>query len=311
MPAFDTSTIIETTVIASGAAQTDQVSGWNIFWCTASLTLACVTHPINSGLFFIPEDRHMLHLNPGFSLLDAVVLVMEVGKEVWRTRGHLLEACTTVSASLRKANGEPFLQDRRIRAILAIIFVFQYVKVWGYRGLDFHLHLWTAVFGCWALMEMVYILGSFHSSPRTQDPTDGSHGIDNPPRLSKQAIYLSVAGSSMYLDLYFMSYIQLTSKSQILPLVGVLIFIPCLVILVLVAFLLFVTTFMFYFFTLEIVSFAWPGVHSSFPSPESINPVRGMNTAFVVVHISALACYCLVSHDPEGTSKSGWSENLP
>lgn len=111
MPAHNTTTIIDTTIITLAEAQTSPLSGWTIFWTTLSLTLACVTHPINSGVGYPPKHRRILHSFTPISLFDAVTLITEVGKMVWHTRGRLLQACAVVRASRLRKNGDPILQD--------------------------------------------------------------------------------------------------------------------------------------------------------------------------------------------------------
>lgn len=159
---------IDTTLTDSGSAQPGPVIVWNIFWAVLFLTLACVTHPISSASAATSENRHALHGSAIHSALDALFLVIEVGHVVRHNRGHLLQACGEVSAIRLQQNCDPVLQDRRIRISLAIIFILQYIKLRGYHGICFLTVYLTVHFGSWALMELIFILGSFHSSPNIE-----------------------------------------------------------------------------------------------------------------------------------------------
>lgn len=151
-------------------AQSNPVTGWNIFWTVLSFTVACATHPINSGLGFPPEYRHVLHLTSINSAIDASLLLIAVIKQVGRARGHLFQACALVVAIRLERNRNPMLQERSLRIFLALVFTLQYSKLWGYHGIPLVFAWSTVSFGSWVLMELIYILGSFHHPPNGQLP---------------------------------------------------------------------------------------------------------------------------------------------
>lgn len=155
---------IDTTLTDSGLAQPSPVIVWNIFWAVLFLSLACVTHPISSASAAILENRHTLHGSAIHSAFDALFLVIGVGRVVRHNRGHLLQACGEVSVIRLQQNCDPVLQDRSIRISLAIIFILQYIKLCGYYGICFLTVYLTVQFISWAIMELIFILGSFHST---------------------------------------------------------------------------------------------------------------------------------------------------
>lgn len=151
-------------------AQSNQVTGWNIFWTILSFTVACATHPINSGVFLPPEYRHLVHLTPINSAIDASSLLFAIIKQVGRARGHFFQACALVVAIRLERNRNPMLQERSLRIFLAIVFTLQYSKLWGYHGIPLIFAWSTVSFGSWVLMELIYILGSFHYPLNDQLP---------------------------------------------------------------------------------------------------------------------------------------------
>lgn len=143
-------------------AQSNPVTGWNIFWTVLSFKVACATHPINSGVFIPSEHRHVVHLTPINSSIDASLLLIAVITQVGRARGHLFQACAMVVAIRLERNRNPILQERSLRIFLSVVFTLQYAKLWGYHGMPLIFAWSTLSFGSWVLMELIYILGSFH-----------------------------------------------------------------------------------------------------------------------------------------------------
>lgn len=320
-----------TTLPLLSPVQSTPVTGWNVFWAVLSLTLACATHPIYSPGRHPQKFRHIEGVNSFGIAWDTLGLIFDVGKRFRENRGRLILACAVVSDDRRRRNGDPALQDRRIRIIFAIVFILQYIKLCGYHGIVLLFPYLTLSFGSWALMELIFLLGSFHDSASLEQQRFPASAAEKDFSVGYKVVLFSLLPLIWIVTVHFVECLMndLETPDHLSLLLGPLLrFVGQYEWAEHFEVSLGVFTFAFMlslifpaiiggtFYSFGILPFrTWvsrrmpPSPVMSFSLPTSAWTC--VTTGIGILDLGALAFYCSTMYDSEGTSKSWWTDYLP